>query len=102
MTEYILDRTKIQNVGGTLINPATEETLSTIATNTATAVADYTLRYDEGATYTYIGHAVPATATSAASWRIKRLTNSDNTTIYADGNANFDNVWDNRASLSYS
>lgn len=60
------------------------------------------LRYDEGATYTYIGEAAAGTATSAASWRIKRLTNADNTIVWADGNTNQDNIWDNRAALSYS
>lgn len=62
----------------------------------------YTLRYDEGATYTYIGEANPGTATSAASWRVKRLTNADNTIVFADGNSSFDNVWDDRLSLVYS
>jgi len=63
---------------------------------------EYTMRYDAGATYTYIGYAVPATATESALWKIKRLTNSDNTIVWADGNANFDNIWDNRAVISYS
>lgn len=62
----------------------------------------YALRYDEGATYTYIGEALPGTATSAASWRIKRLTNADNTIVWADGDSDFDNIYDNRVSLSYS
>lgn len=68
------------------------------------ASAALTLRYDEttSATYTYIGDATPGTATSAATWRIKRMTNADTTIIWADGNSNFDNVWDNRASLTYS
>lgn len=66
------------------------------------AEASLALRYDEGATYTYIGNANPGTATSAASWRIKRLTNADNTILYADGNSNFDNIYDNRAALAYS
>lgn len=61
-----------------------------------------TLRYDEGATYTYIGEAAAGTLTSAASWRIKRLTNADNTIIWADGNTNQDNIYDDRASLTYS
>ncbi len=64
--------------------------------------AAYSVRVDEGGTYTYIGHALPGAATSAASWRVKRLTNADATVLWADGNGNFDNIWDNRASLSYS
>lgn len=53
---------------------------------------------------TYIGFAVPGTATSAASWQIQRVVEASSitTVTYADGNANYDNVWDNRASLSYS
>ena len=62
----------------------------------------YAMQLDEGATYTYVGEAVPGTLTSAGSWRIKRLTNASGALLWADGNASFDNVWDNRASLSYS
>jgi hypothetical protein len=55
----------------------------------------------------YRGEAAPGTATSAALWRIRRLdidnaSKGDVATTWADGNANFDNVWDNRASLTYS
>jgi hypothetical protein len=66
------------------------------------SAATYTIRMDEGATYTYIGKANAGTLTSAASWQISRLTNADNTLIFADGDTSFDNVWDNRAILSYS
>lgn len=64
--------------------------------------AAYSVRVDEGATYTYIGHAAPGSATSSAVWRVKRLTNADATVVWADGNGSFDNIWDNRASLSYA
>ena len=52
----------------------------------------------------YKGWADVGTATSAASWRIQRITISSGTYSFdwADGDAEFDNVWDNRASLSYS
>ncbi len=53
----------------------------------------------------YIGYAKPGTATSAASWQIKKISYSGNNTtsiLFADGNTKFDNVWDNRAALSYS
>lgn len=56
-------------------------------------------------TVTYLGEANPGTATSAASWRIKKLVSDpsgDLTITFADGNSSFDNIWDNRASLSYS
>lgn len=53
---------------------------------------------------TYVGKADPGTATSSAGWQITRLVSSSTLliTTYADGNSSFDNIWDNRASLSYS
>lgn len=54
---------------------------------------------------TYRGDALPGVATSAASWRVQRLTqqsDGDMEIIFADGDDNFDNIWDNRLSLSYS
>jgi len=55
-------------------------------------------------TVTYIGDAMPGTATADAAWRIKRLTESGNDVDveWADGNDIFDNVWDDRALLGYS
>lgn len=52
-------------------------------------------------TYTYIGEALPGTATSESLWRIRRLTISDNTILFADGNALFDNVWDDHLTKTY-
>lgn len=55
-------------------------------------------------TYYYKGQALPGTATSAAAWRI-RLTivysNGDVSKSWADGNSNFDKVWDDRLTYSY-
>lgn len=52
---------------------------------------------------TYVGEAVVGTTASEAKWRIRKVfINGTNTTVlYADGNANWDNVWDDRESLSY-
>lgn len=53
----------------------------------------------------YIGKAAPGTASSAAGWQISKLTYStdDVTDIqWAAGSLSFTNIWDNRASLSYS
>ena len=54
---------------------------------------------------TYVGKATIATATSAASWQIFKMDETTANTLiitWADGNSNYDNVWNNRASLSYS
>ncbi len=63
-----------------------------------------TTRIDEASgTVTYVGAANPGTADAAALWQIKKIDSSSGTTInYADGNALFDNVWDDRAALIYS
>jgi hypothetical protein len=55
----------------------------------------------------YRAEAQPGTATSAAAWRIRKIdidnaSKGDLSTTWADGNDNFDNVWDDRAILSYS
>jgi hypothetical protein len=66
---------------------------------------ELTLRLDDvGSGTTYVGEALPSTVTSAALWRIKRIveTGPDIVILWADGNENFDNVWDDRAGLSYS
>lgn len=56
----------------------------------------------DSGTYTYFGEAEPGTSTAQALWRVSRMTNADNTIEWADGDGDFDNVWDNYASLSYS
>lgn len=53
----------------------------------------------------YIGEAPPGSATSAEAWRIKYVTiasDGDVSVLWADGDANFDNAWDNHLSLVYS
>ena len=56
------------------------------------------------ATVTYTGYALPGSDNDFPVWRITRATIASNVTSieYADGNAQFDNVWADRASLTYS
>lgn len=107
MSDFIITRQpKRGNVVGTentssaQINPATEETAQAILA--ASGGASYSTRYDEGATYTYIGSAVAGSSEASAVWQIKRMTNSNYTIVFADGDTLFNNIWANRASLSYS
>lgn len=54
---------------------------------------------------TYRGDALPGTSNASASWRIQRLTmqsDGDIELLFEDGNDNFDNIWNNRLSGSYS
>ncbi len=50
----------------------------------------------------YVGEASIGTATSAASWRVKKIDSTTGVIIQWAGTGVFDQVWDNRASLSYS
>lgn len=51
---------------------------------------------------TYLGWALPGTATSAASWKIKKVDSANKQILLADGDSDYNNIWDNRATLSYS
>ena len=56
------------------------------------------------ATITYIGNAPIGSATSAAVWKIKRLdsTSGDAVILYAGGAPAYNQIFDNRAALTYS
>jgi len=65
----------------------------------------FTTRIDEPSSdVTYIGLAPLGSLDSAAVWQIKKITLTGTVTDikYADANLKFDNVWNNRAGLSYS
>jgi hypothetical protein len=65
--------------------------------------ADELIFVDDTGTYVYIGNATPGTATSAASWKIKRVTTTNPVKVeYAAGTSFYNQIWDNRTSLSYS
>jgi hypothetical protein len=52
---------------------------------------------------TYVGQAVPGTAKSGSVWRIKKITEAVGgmSVDWADGTAEFDKVWNSRASYTY-
>ena len=55
------------------------------------------------ANVTYVGKAAIASDPANAVWQIFKMDETTGLVItWADGNDNFDNVWNNRASLSYS
>lgn len=51
----------------------------------------------------YLGRAPTGSSTAGAVWQIRKIDETTGTIItWADGNDSFDNIWDNRESLSYS
>lgn len=70
-----------------------------------TTTSDQAVRIDEPSkTVNYFGYASVGTSDAAASWKIKKLVTSGSVTTiqWADGDANYDNIWSNRASLTYN
>lgn len=64
-----------------------------------------TVRIDEvSSSLLYIGTARIGSATSSALWQVQKVTVVSTVTsiLWADGNSNYDNIWDDRASLVYS
>lgn len=73
-----------------------------------TTAADYKTIVDEStAGTTYVGRAIIGSATSDPVWRIQRIVEASSVTTitYAGVDGNYPSerqIWDNRASLSYS
>lgn len=69
-------------------------------------VGEYTVAYDySGTDLIYSGRAPMGSAKSAAVWQIRKYTYSTGNLVdiqWADGDSNYDNIWNNRASLTYS
>lgn len=49
----------------------------------------------------YMGHARPGTTDADAGWAIRQIT-SNHTIKWADGDSLMNNVWDDRAALTYA
>jgi|SRR3989344_1319834 len=77
---------------------STETTLQTISFGGF----KFTLRLATVDEVDYVGEATIGTTTSAASWRIKKVDSTSGIIIQWAGTGVFDQVWDNRTSLSYS
>jgi len=67
-------------------------------------MSQYNKLIDTVGTIKYIGESLPGTASSSASWRIKKvdLTDEDIEITWADGTSEFTKVWDDRASYDYT
>lgn len=63
-----------------------------------------TLIDEVDASNTYVGYATVGASTGSSVWKIKKIVVSGTVTsvLYADGDSNYDNSWNSRASLSYS
>ena len=64
----------------------------------------YNRLIDVDGVYTYVGEAQPGTGEGEAKWRIKRIEEigDDFNILWADGDANFNNIWTDRTTFTYS
>lgn len=86
-------RTLTKTINGVVVNEHTYLT------------GGYTIKLDEaGGGVSYIGEAVPGTASATSGWRIKKLTEATGSTTVAwqGGTDEFNQSWDARVALSYS
>lgn len=63
------------------------------------------LDYDGSDNLIYVGKARCAMGTSVAEWQIQKLVYTGGNVshvMWADGDQEYDNIWDNRTSLTYS
>lgn len=97
--------TAVGNIDGSSLPSASD--IASAMSGLAISTQDFAIRIDDaGSGIVYIGKAVVGASQASSVWKILRVTESgsplDTSIEYADGNSNYDNVWDNRASLSYS
>jgi hypothetical protein len=95
----------ITDVGGkkSLDVNVTDITISANNDSIETRSMAMATRLDEvSTTVNYIGSAPVGTSTASAGWLIKRLTVSGTQTIIQFASASYNQVWDNRASLTYN
>lgn len=79
--------------------------LDVYVTNPSGASAGELVNIDESVSgTTYFGFAAIGSDNGDAVWKIKKmvLISGVSEIKYADGNEDYDNIWDNRASLTYS
>jgi hypothetical protein len=88
----------------TPINVAVNPVTKALITESGTAsTSNYTWKITETGSFSYIAKAAIGTAQSANEWQVYRVDESTGTIIlWADGNADFDNVATDLTALSYS
>ena len=94
-------KVRIENEASQTINPSTAELQSKMLNALGYGKK---VRVDKaGGGITYVGIAEAGSATSAASWKILRVSKSGTVTAidHANGEVAEDKVWDNRLSYTY-
>ena len=102
----LFGKTSLKN--GSVIDMAEHGRAGGVSTGTGfkgvQIVPNKTLIDEVDADTTYIGVSKQGGSTSEAIWMIRKITTVDTVTsiLFADGDDQYNNVWDDRVSLSYS
>ncbi len=84
---------------------AIQACLDLIKSNTdEVAFSNKLLQVDTVGQTTYVGYSDPGTGIESADWAIKKIvqTGQDYEITWADGNKDYDNIWNDRLTLTYS
>lgn len=78
--------------------------MASIVTTTTSSPTRLTAIDEASGNLTYLGFAKLGSATSDPVWQILRIQKTGSTTLiqYADGDTRYNNIWDDRASLTYT
>lgn len=103
---FKLSNGKEIDAGTIYVEKSVKEVLRSKVSTSVMQEPVYTVRYDEvSSTVAYKGDAVPNSTEASSVWRIRKIviTNGVDVTItWASGNENFDKVWNDRLTYTYS
>lgn len=96
-----------KNTGGAsyrMILAPTKKTIDDIRNEIMPQYYETRIAEDSGnINISYVGKSATGSLTSSATWQVQRIDETTGLVIeWADGDSEFDNIWDNRESLSYS
>lgn len=104
LSQSLLGNELINIVMGNVISP-TELHFSPFELPESRQMVPVTLTDFVSDTLIYQGYATPGSQTSDPVWRVKRIqisaVDGDVTESFADGDSSYDNIWDDRVSLTY-
>jgi hypothetical protein len=92
----------VTNITGTTVGDKHGQDVNVIGINGAST--DEALAWDTTSTANacYVGVAAPGSLTSAAVWKIIKYNTATGLGKWADGEATYTQIWDNRTGLTYT
>jgi len=105
LTTYSAAVERTTNINASLATLSLNTLSSTVALRVRLRQPVYTRLIDKEGSYTYVGESTPGSSNTAATWRIKRVEDAgggDFNILWANAQAGFVHVWNDRVVKSYS